>query len=132
MKRGGRTLNSCVWRRIGRNEVASVRCSAEKGGRRGSDRGEEEVPELEGMDIRWKNQKSPFGDNRDLLPYDVNILTPPPQVLGRFKLDPRLNCGDVVDYDGISYVVRRVRLHYAYRDGQYVVTRKTAEVIIQI
>uniref|UniRef100_A0A7S3E7F6 Uncharacterized protein n=1 Tax=Rhodosorus marinus TaxID=101924 RepID=A0A7S3E7F6_9RHOD len=89
---------------------------------------DDQTPELDGMMIRWKNQKSPFKDGRDLLPFDVNVLTPPSRSLGRFRLDPRLNCGDIVDYEGTSYVVRRVRMHYAFRNGTFVVTRKTAEV----
>ncbi|KAJ8908236.1 hypothetical protein NDN08_008327 [Rhodosorus marinus] len=89
---------------------------------------DDQIPELDGMMIRWKNQKSPFKDGRDLLPFDIDVLTPPSRRLGRFRLDPRLNCGDIIDYDGTSYVVRRVRMHYAFRNGTFVVTRKTAEV----
>jgi len=64
----------------------------------------------------------------ELLPFDVRVISPPPRDLGSFRLDPRIHRGDVLDYKGASYIVRRVRMHFAYRQGRFHMTKKTAEV----
>lgn len=64
----------------------------------------------------------------DLLPFDVQITSPPPSFLGRFRLDPRTHCGDVVEHDGRQFVVKRVRMQYKYTAGSYRVVRKSIEV----
>ena len=66
----------------------------------------------------------------DMLPFDVNVISPPPRHLGSFLMDPRTHCGDIVEYDGQSYSVKSVRLRYRYRknEGRPRVTKKTLEV----
>lgn len=64
----------------------------------------------------------------DLLPFDVSIGTPPPEYLGRFKLDPRTHCGDIVEHAGRHFVVKSVRMRYKYLQGQYKMIGKAIEV----
>lgn len=64
----------------------------------------------------------------DLLPFDVSVISPPPAYLGRFKLDPRTHCGDVVEHDGRHFVVEKVRMQHKYTAGAYKMVRKTIEV----
>lgn len=64
-----------------------------------------------------------------MLPFDVNIISPPPRRLGSFRMDPRTHCGDIVEHDGQAYSVRRVRMRYRYKRNEGLkVTRKTLEV----
>lgn len=64
----------------------------------------------------------------DLLPFDVEVISPPPMYLGRFQLDPRTHCGDVVEHNGSQFVVKRVRMRYKFTAGSYRVVRKCIEV----
>lgn len=64
----------------------------------------------------------------DLLPFHVSVVSPPPKYLGRFRLDPRTHCGDIVEHDGAHFEVKVVRLRYKYIRGQYQVVGKVIEV----
>ncbi|CDF39466.1 unnamed protein product [Chondrus crispus] len=79
-----------------------------------------------GMNVFRKPSRRP--SNGDVLPFDVSIVSPPPSYLGRFKLDPHTNCGDVVEHDGMHFVVKKVRMQYKYSAGAYKMVRKTIEV----
>lgn len=67
---------------------------------------------------------------QDLLPFDVNVITPPGHVyLGRFQLAARTHCGDIFEHEGRQFVVKRVTMHYRYAaDGRPQVFRKTIDV----
>ncbi|BAM79168.1 hypothetical protein CYME_CMD094C [Cyanidioschyzon merolae strain 10D] len=67
-------------------------------------------------------------DNRDKLPFDVYVTTPPPYYLGQFKLDPRVHNGDILEFQNHAYVIKRTRLHYYYRNGEFRVGRKSVDV----
>jgi hypothetical protein len=67
-------------------------------------------------------------DNRDKLPFDVYVTTPPPYYLGQFMLDPRAHNGDILEYQDHAYVIKRTRLHYYYRNGEFRVCRKSVDV----
>lgn len=67
-------------------------------------------------------------DNRDKLPFDVYVTTPPPYYLGQFMLDPRAHNGDILEYQEHAYVIKRTRLHYYYRNGEFRVGRKSVDV----
>eukprot|EP00177_Eucheuma_denticulatum_P000006 GFKZ01000015.1.p3 GENE.GFKZ01000015.1~~GFKZ01000015.1.p3 ORF type:complete len:167 (+),score=21.42 GFKZ01000015.1:969-1469(+) len=67
-------------------------------------------------------------DSSDLLPFDVKVISPPPRRLGRFQLDPRTHCGDIVEHAGRHFVVKSVSMQYKYSAGAYRVVRKTIEV----
>lgn len=84
----------------------------------------EETEEGE-MKVFRKGKKQYQGD---LLPFDVSVVSPPPTYLGRFKLDPRTHCGDVVEHDGQQFVVKKVRMQYKYSAGAYKMVKKTIEV----
>lgn len=76
---------------------------------------------------RKSGKKLPF--EGDALPFDVKVISPPPHMLGRFKLHPRTNCGDVIEHDAKSYVVKRVRCHYRLeRSGSPKMFKKTIEI----
>ncbi|KAI0560187.1 hypothetical protein FGB62_122g037 [Gracilaria domingensis] len=64
----------------------------------------------------------------DMLPFDVSIGTPPPEHLGRFRLDPRTHCGDIVEHEGRHFVVKSVRMRYKYLQGKYRMIGKAIEV----
>ena len=64
----------------------------------------------------------------DLMPFDVKVVSPPPRYLGRFRLDPRTHCGDILDHGGQSYTVRQVRMRFQFRNGGVRVTKKTLDV----
>lgn len=67
--------------------------------------------------------------NGDLLPFDVTVVTPPPRTLGRFRLDARTHCGDVIEHAGAHFLVKSVTLHYRYGpDGRPNVVRKSIAV----
>jgi len=67
--------------------------------------------------------------NGDLLPFDVKVITPPARKLGRFNLDARTHCGDVIEHKSTHFVVKNVTMHYNYgSNGRPVVVRKTAGV----
>lgn len=83
-------------------------------------------PGRDDMTVYREGAKKPLSG--DLLPFDVQIVSPPPSFLGRFQLDPRTNCGDVVEHNGHHFVVKRVRLRYKYSGGTYQVFRKHIEV----
>lgn len=53
----------------------------------------------------------------DDMPFDVRVISPPPRHLGRFRLHPRTGRGDVIDMEGTSYVVKRVRSHFVWSAG---------------
>lgn len=80
------------------------------------------------MRVHRRNAKNkPY--NGDLLPFDVTVISPPPAVLGRFRLDPRTHCGDIIEHNGRQFVVKRVRLHYRYDfNGKVIVYKKTIEI----
>lgn len=78
---------------------------------------------------RGKGDKRRSLSGGELLPFDVTLVSPPPRSLGRFKLDSRTHCGDVIEQDGTHFVVKRVTRHYGYGvDGQAVVIRKSVDV----
>lgn len=64
----------------------------------------------------------------DALPFDLKIISPPPRVLGRFMLNPRTNCGDVIEHEAKSYVVKRVRCHYRLERNGPTMFKKTVEI----
>lgn len=64
----------------------------------------------------------------DKLPFDVKIITPPPRHLGRFQLDARTHCGDVLEHGDSQFVVKSVRVRYKYSRGGYHVIGKQIEV----
>ncbi len=99
-----------------RGRLCPVRMSSEK-----------KEGEAEKLDSYRRGRK--LESNGDLLPFHVKLVSPPPRVLGCFKLDPRTHCGDVIDYDGQQFVVKSVTLHYSYgSDGRAVVVRKSVDV----
>lgn len=67
-------------------------------------------------------------ENGDLLRFNVTVSTPPSRQLGRFKLDARTHCGDIIEHDGYFFVVKSVTLHYRYGNGGARVVRKSIEV----
>ncbi|CAM9326906.1 unnamed protein product [Phaeothamnion confervicola] len=68
-----------------------------------------------------------YEDGRDALPYDVFVSTPPRRKLGTLKLDPQLNCGDIIQHRSSSFVIRSVSNHYRFQAGRFVMYRKAAE-----
>jgi len=71
--------------------------------------------------------------NRDVdkLPFEVMLISPGDtgsRLLGKFMLDPTTANGDMVEHDGNTYVVRKVIFHYTYKEGKFVVYKKTIEV----
>ena len=78
---------------------------------------------------RGKGDKRRALSGGELLPFDVTLVSPPPRSLGRFKLDSRTHCGDVIEQDGTHFVVKRVTRHYGYGvDGRAIVIRKSVDV----
>lgn len=86
---------------------------------------DESQPEMHVYKKRGQRREASQGD---LLPFDVSIGTPPPEYLGRFKLDPRTHCGDIVEHAGRHFVVKSVRMRYKYLQGQYKMIGKAIEV----
>lgn len=64
----------------------------------------------------------------DSLPFDLRVISPPPHTLGRFMLSPRTSCGDVIEHDAKSYVVKRVRCHYRFERSGPTMFKKTVEI----
>lgn len=92
-----------------------------------SDHGEDdEDDEDDEMTMFRKGTRRPY--KGDLLPFDVSVVSPPPSYLGRFQLDPRTHCGDVLEHDGQQFVVKKVRMQYKYSAGAYKMVKKTIEV----
>ncbi|KAA8493331.1 hypothetical protein FVE85_8776 [Porphyridium purpureum] len=67
-------------------------------------------------------------DAAELLPFDIQVVSPPPRMLGRQMLQSYLGNGDVLEYDGSHYLVKRVIFHYQFKQGKFCVERKTVEV----
>lgn len=67
-------------------------------------------------------------DGRELLPFEVHVASPPPTYLGEFMLDPRTHNGDLLEHNEKAYIVKRTRLHYFYRNGEFQVCRKSVDV----
>lgn len=82
----------------------------------------------ENMNVYKKNSNKKRRCNDELLPFDVSISSPPPEYLGRFMLDPTTHNGDIVEYDGRQFVVKRVRMRYRYQQGAFRMVGKTLEV----
>ena len=63
----------------------------------------------------FNSKKKKIRDNRDFLPYEVSVISPPPQrSLGVFSLDKHTTSGDVIEAGVGSgfYEIRRVRCLY--------------------
>lgn len=88
--------------------------------------------ELEELRV-FNAKKKKIRDNRDFLPYEVSVISPPPQrSLGVFSLDKHTTSGDVIEAGVGSgfYEIRRVRCLYKYRAGYgFQMTRKLAETV---
>jgi hypothetical protein len=85
-------------------------------------------PDQNSMSV-YKNatgRKLPF--QGDELPFNVTVVSPPPHSLGQFMLNPRTNCGDVIEHDEKSYVVKRVICHYRLQFGRPQMFKKTIEI----
>ena len=77
-------------------------------------------------------------DDRDKLLYRVTEVTPPPRVLGNFRLGPSAGCGDLISarvrLDGESekieqaFVIKRVSYRYEFSGGRYKMAGKGAYV----
>lgn len=87
-----------------------------------------EADSRDGLDMTVHRKGGKKSYNGDLLPFDVSTVTPPPKYLGRFRLDPHTHCGDIVEYDGIHFLVKRVRMLYKYTGGKHRMVRKKIEV----
>ena len=75
-------------------------------------------------------KKNRVRDNRDLLPFHVELVTPPPQRLGVFALDKNTASGDLLEHRLRMFEVKRVRCLYKYRAGiGFVMFKKAAEVV---
>jgi len=61
--------------------------------------------------------------------YEVEIITPPPRSLGIHALEPNTGCGDEVEVEGHSFVVRSVVLKYRLERGKYVRDHNRLEVM---
>jgi len=68
------------------------------------------------MTVYRKGSKKPY--NGDLLPFDVCVVSPPPKYLGRFQLDPRTHCGDIVEHDGNQFLAVQIHKGKAQDGGQ--------------
>lgn len=115
--------------------VWRVACSGFSGGNADGDEVEDGASEQEDAsgqnsdDVhvhRKGGKRKPY--KGDLLPFDVRIISPPPSLLGRFKLDSHTNCGDIITHNGAHFLVKRVRMHYHYTNGRVEMQRKTVEV----
>merc|ERR1711879_389557 len=67
-------------------------------------------------------------DQRDRLLYSVMEITPPPKKLGKFRLEPSLSCGDIMQHQEKTFVIKKVSYIYSYIGGAYRMTGKGAEV----
>jgi len=66
----------------------------------------------------------------DLFPcsYTVTEMTPPPRRLGLFRLEATAGCGDMIEVDDVSFVIRKVAYQYQYIGGAYRMVSKAAKV----
>ena len=91
----------------------------------------------------FKKQKGTYKahvvkDDRDKLLYDITESTPPPTMLGQFRLGPSAGCGDLISarvrLDGEAakseqtFVIKSVSYRYAYQRGAYRMIGKGASV----
>ena len=75
-------------------------------------------------------KKNRIRDNRDTLPYYVDVISPPPRRLGVFSMDKNTASGDLLEVKFRMFEVRRVRCLYKYRSGiGYVMVKKGADVV---
>ena len=68
-------------------------------------------------------------DDRDRLMYELKEVTPPPRLLGEVRLAPNLGCGDILEYEANTYVVKTVSYRYQYSSGKYRMVGKGANVV---
>ena len=92
---------------------------------------EDDVTKLEKLKTRDSAKRFKVRDNRDSLPYYVDVVSPPPsRPLGVFALDKNTQSGDLVEYGSTNYEVKKVRQLYRYRSGRgMVMIKKAAEVV---
>ena len=112
---------------------ARLRCgrwlpAAAEGASEGGE-GEPSPTELESLAV-WNMKKKRVRDNRDTLPYHVDITSPPPRRLGVFNMDKNTASGDLLEHKLRMFEVKRVRCLYKYRSGRgFEMIKKKAEVV---
>eukprot|EP00614_Pseudopedinella_elastica_P004312 CAMPEP_0172596044 /NCGR_PEP_ID=MMETSP1068-20121228/15744_1 /TAXON_ID=35684 /ORGANISM="Pseudopedinella elastica, Strain CCMP716" /LENGTH=178 /DNA_ID=CAMNT_0013394877 /DNA_START=101 /DNA_END=637 /DNA_ORIENTATION=- len=95
----------------------------------GEDVRAEDLEKLRVFSTKRNGYKAPR-DNRDTLPYYVDVVSPPPRRLGIFALASNSVSGDLVEHQQRPYEIQRVRCEYKYQSGKgFVLYRKNAEVI---
>ena len=67
-------------------------------------------------------------DNRDALLYHVYTITPARTSLGKFRLDAKAECGDIIEVQQKVFVIKKVQFHYKYQGGAYRMYQKAALV----
>ncbi|CAI8612250.1 unnamed protein product [Vicia faba] len=67
--------------------------------------------------------------DRDIHPYKVVEITPPPKSLGVRSLPPNLQCGESVTIEGQAYTISAVTLRYQLRKGKYEQSEKRLDVL---
>ena len=94
-----------------------------------ADDGEDEMI-IEDASVLKKNGKARKApkDDRDKLLYQVTEISPPPTQLGVFKLDPNAGCGDMIQHEDSTFIIKKVSYKYAHRGGRMQMIGKDAAV----
>ena len=139
----GRTTHS-VGGGLSQHRLASPQMCAAAEDEQGGSWLESEDADVQEVDATlFKKRKGAYKpyqpkDDRDKLLYRVTEVTPPPRVLGNFRLGPSAGCGDLISarvrLDGESekieqaFVIKRVSYRYEFSGGRYKMAGKGAYV----
>ena len=66
---------------------------------------------------------------RDLRPYDVTIMIPPPaRALGTLNLEKNTQNGDLIEWGTAAYEVKRYTSNYRYNGGRFRLVGRSVQV----
>jgi len=77
---------------------------------------------------RHRNDKERGDRDKEVEPYVVSVVTPPPRPLGTHRLAPNMQCGETVEVKGECFVVSGVTYRYSLRNGRYRPSEKRLDV----